>query len=146
MALGLLAPPIPFPHRPRPPSSPHTHTTRAVAFDVYELAFGKGVLAYSLRVFAMVMALLIFFALFLPTFLYFVVRAGGLLDFKGWAGLARHQWGSGGGGRSKGMMRRMGPLLREYYRTDFHPWQHDNSSHLKPLQPPSSKGTLRVNK
>ena len=107
-----------------------------MAFDVYQLAFGKGLWAYALRVFALFLALAIFLALLLPTHLYFIIRAGGLLDWRGWAGLAHHHWGS------KGMMRRMGPLLWQYFAWDFHPWQHDNSSLLKPLQPPSasSKG------
>ena len=107
-----------------------------MAFDVYELAFGRGAWAYGLRVFAMVIALGIFLALFLPCFLYFVIAAGGLFDARGWAGLWRHHWG--GSATQKGMMRRMGPLLREYFRFDFHPWQHNNSALLKPLQPPSA--------
>ncbi len=115
-----------------------------MAFDVYERAFGSGVWAYALRVFALAVAMIIFFALFIPTFIYFVVRAGGLLDFGGWAGLARHHWARGGpAGEGRGMMRRMRPLLREYFRRDFHPWQHDNSSLLKPLQPPSASGKVR---
>ena len=143
---------------------------KAVAFDVYTLAFGSGLGAWALRVFAMAMALLIFLALFIPTFLYLVIRAGGLCDCRGWRGLARHHWG---GGASKGMMRRMGPMikvrgggggalakplaacvscshthslpthlapfLQEYFRRDFHPWQHNNVQFLKPLLPPSSQ-------
>ena len=103
-----------------------------MAFDVYELAFGKGTLAYSLRVFAFVVAIFIFYLLFIPTFLYFVIRAGGLFDGKGWAGLFRHHWV----GKEKGIMRRMGPLIKEYFRTDFHPWQHNNAKLPKPLSPP----------
>ncbi len=143
---GELPTPLPPPrltaraHTHSPPPLPPLYFT-AVAFDVYERAFGKGLFAYALRVFALGVAMTIFFALFIPTFLYFVVRAGGLLDFGGWAGLARHHWGSGGpAGEGKGMMRRMGPLLRHYFRRDFHPWDHDNAVLLKPLQPPSASG------
>jgi predicted metal-dependent hydrolase len=112
-----------------------------VAFDVYERAFGKGLFAYALRLFALAMALIIFLTLFLPTFLYFVIGAGGLFDGRGWAGLWRHHWG--GTATQKGMMRRMGPLIKQYFARDFHPWQHDNSALLKPLQPPSASGKVR---
>ena len=106
---------------------------KAVAFDVYTRAFGVGVGAWALRVFALVMALVIFFAIFIPTFLYFVVRAGGLFDCGGWARMGRQHWGK------NGMMRRMGPLIAQFFRLDFHPWQHNNAGLLKQLKPPSKR-------
>jgi predicted metal-dependent hydrolase len=63
---------------------------KAVAFDVFEAAYGKGVGAYALRVFGFLVSQLLFFALFAPLFLYAVVRAGALLNGAGWLALFRH--------------------------------------------------------
>ena len=113
----------------------------AVAFDVYELAFGRGRGAYALRVFALILAILLFTALFVPTFVYFVARAGGLFDGRGWRALARHHWGSGGrAGEGVGILRRLGPEFRAYFGASFHPWDFGDAGLLRALQPPGRAG------
>ena len=109
---------------------------KAVAFDVYEAAYGRGVAAYTLRIAAYLIAMAIFFALFLPVFLYTCACAGCLLDGAGWRRLAHLQWAPPAPGA--GALRRIVPLLFHYLRPGFHPWQHENSGLLRkgPARPP----------
>ena len=101
---------------------------KAVAFDVYEAAYGRGVAAYALRAAAYLVAMAIFLALFLPAFLYMCLCAGCLFDLPSWGRLVHKQWAAPGPG--SGALRRILPLLADYLRPGFHPWQHENSDLL----------------
>ena len=100
-----------------------------MAFDVFEAAYGKGVGAWVLRIAGFVIAMAIFLALFIPTFIYMVWCAGGLFDLAGWRRLRTLQWAGGG----KGVLRRLGPVFAQFFRRGFHPWDHNNSYLLKQL-------------
>jgi predicted metal-dependent hydrolase len=97
-----------------------------VAYDVFEAAYGKGLGAYALRIFGFLVSQAIFAVLFAPLFLYAVVRAGALFDWRGWCGLIRHHWAGGG----KGLIRRVTGLYWSFFKFGFHPWQHDNTADL----------------
>ncbi len=98
-----------------------------MAYDVFEAAYGRGVGAYALRIFGFVVSQAIFLILFLPLFLYAVVRAGALFDLRGWRGLLRHHWA----GNGKGLIRRVTGLYWSFFKFNFHPWQHDNAEDLQ---------------
>jgi predicted metal-dependent hydrolase len=85
-----------------------------VAYDVFEAAYGKGLGAYALRIFGFLVSQAIFAVLFAPLFLYAVVRAGALFDWRGWCGLIRRVTG----------------LYWSFFKFGFHPWQHDNTADL----------------
>lgn len=99
---------------------------KAVAFDVFELAYGRGVGAYALRMVGFIIAQLIFAVLFVPLFLFAVCRSGALFDAAGWRALFAHHWA----GEGKGILRRMGAVYRAFFRMSFHPSDHDNHGDL----------------
>jgi len=93
---------------------------KAVAYDVYTRVYGRGVLAYLVRVLTMVVTtvmFLLFTAVLQQRFLWrdgetFNLRAlGGFLKFLYW---------------SPGPLLKILPDYLDYYRPSFHPWQHDN--------------------
>ena len=100
---------------------------KAVAYDVFSAVYGKGRAAWALRCVAFIMALAIFGALFLPAYLAMLAGAGCLFDVAGWRALLTLHWAAGG----KGVLRRILPLLLDFFRYDFHPWDHDNRALLK---------------
>ncbi|MDR3418869.1 MAG: metal-dependent hydrolase [Nevskia sp.] len=100
---------------------------KAVAFDVYQAAIGKGPAAYTLRVTTLVIATIILYSLLLPFHFELVRREGAALDLRGWGRLFRTLW------LKPGIMRKMVPLYFDYFRPGFHPWQHDNREFLAAL-------------
>jgi predicted metal-dependent hydrolase len=93
---------------------------KAVAFDVYQEVLGTGRAAYARRVIVMLLTTIDFW---LRVFGYHfaLVRADGAAwDVRGWWKLFRFLWISPGG------MRRLARPWLQYFRRDFHPWQHDN--------------------
>lgn len=103
-----------------------------------QAAFGSGYGAYVLRCVGFVLSNLILLVIVAPVFLYFVIRAGGLFDGAGWRAFARSHFGGPAfpGGPPVGRIRRIRPLWRDFFRRDFHPWDHDDSAYLKLLTPP----------
>lgn len=93
---------------------------KAVAFDVYEQMGGS----YALRV--RVMLLTTYF--FIAHQLWFQARLlradGKLWDLGMWARGMNTLWGR------KGWFRKLVPAYLDYYRRDFHPWQHDTRALL----------------
>ncbi|MFZ5723433.1 MAG: metal-dependent hydrolase [Pseudomonadota bacterium] len=89
---------------------------KAVAFDVYQQVSGD----YGMRVRAMAIATVMFTAHQFAFMLWFVTRDGKLTDLKGLAGLVKFLL------IEPGPMRKMLPDYLDYYKRDFHPWQHDN--------------------
>ena len=93
---------------------------KAVAFDVYETAMGRGLKAYALRTSSMVLTTAGFMALVL----YYqqqLLKAD--KQARGWQGL---------GGfvnfmfRSPALLPRLALPWLAYFRPGFHPWDHDN--------------------
>ena len=97
---------------------------KAVCFDAYEQVVGKDAAAYGLRVFAVVLANLIFWSLFLPFYTRMVSKSGGVLNLRGWLKVANLLVGK------PGIMRRMLPDWLDFFRPGFHPWMHDNRHFL----------------
>ncbi|MGH7822796.1 MAG: metal-dependent hydrolase, partial [Candidatus Binatia bacterium] len=94
---------------------------KAVAFDVYREAVGEDRGAYFRRVRVMLFVTITFwFQVFLCHFR--LVRAdGGVAEVGGWWRLFRFLW------LRPGAMRKIVRPWLQYFRRDFHPWQHDNS-------------------
>ncbi len=88
---------------------------RAVAFDVFERAVGDE----ELRIFAMKAVTGIFVTLVTVRTLIFMHAAGRLFDPRAHLQGLDLLWGR------DGLVRKVLPLYRDYYRPDFHPSQHD---------------------
>lgn len=97
---------------------------KAVCFDAYEQVVGKDAAAYGLRVFAFVLANLIFWSLFLPFYTRMVSKSGCVLNLRGWLKVANLLVGK------PGIMRGMLPDWLDFFRPGFHPWMHDNRHFL----------------
>lgn len=100
---------------------------KAVAYDVWESVMGKGVQAYALRSLGLAVATVVFWGLVTPTFLEVLRSQGRLTDIKGWRKFYRYTFGD------IGMLRRRLLPYLDYFKPDFHPWDHDNSEYLKQM-------------
>jgi uncharacterized protein len=100
---------------------------KAVAFDVWQTVMGKGPVAYAERTLGLVLATVIFWSLVTPFFLRAVQAEGRLTDLEGWRGWANHTFGR------IGFMRRLLRPWADYFRPNFHPWDHDNRHFLEQL-------------
>lgn len=94
---------------------------KAVAFDVYQELVGD----YRLRI--RVMAITTFFFMMHTTwFQARLLKADGkLYDVRMWLKGLDRMWGR------KGHFRKLIPSFLQYFRPDFHPWQHDNRAALE---------------
>lgn len=97
---------------------------KAVAYDVWEAVMGRGPRAYVERAGGQLLATLIFWALVTPTFLEVVREQGKLTDVAGWRKFARYAFGE------VGLIRKLVLPWADYFRPDFHPWDHDNRAYL----------------
>lgn len=98
---------------------------KAVAYDVYREAMkDKKIRGYLIRIFGMLGATVIFWALAYPFYIRNVYKDGGLLDLRGWWTSFKFQFIKPGG------LRKIIPLYFGYYRPGFHPWDHDNRHFL----------------
>lgn len=100
---------------------------KAVAFDVWETAMGKGPVAYAERSLGLVIATVAFWGLIIPTFLLILRDEGKLTDVKGWRQFYRYTFGDIGALRIQ-----LGNYI-DYFRPGFHPWDHDNREFLKQI-------------
>ena len=98
---------------------------KAVAYDVWEAAMGRGPRAYLERAGGQLLATAIFWALVTPTFLEVVREQGKLTDFAGWRKFMRYAFGE------VGLIRRLVLPWADYFRPNFHPWDHDNRALLE---------------
>lgn len=110
---------------------------KGVAYDVWEATQGKGVKAYTIRAFGLVLATAIFWGMVLPHYVGFVHREGKLTDLKGWQAFWRMAMGE------VGFLRRMARPWFDYFRPDFHPWDEDNSRFLEGIESFSAPYTRR---
>lgn len=93
---------------------------KAVSFDVYNKAVGRGAKAYLLRISAFVIANAIFWSLFYGFYYRMVKATGEHRSLRGWIQTFRYQWGN------PGALRRLVPSWLEFFRPGFHPWDQDN--------------------
>jgi uncharacterized protein len=93
---------------------------KAVAYDVYAEVTGGTRCAYWRRVRVMLLTTLTFWTLVFLYHLRLVRADGALWDLRGWGRLLRFLW------LRPGALRRLVRPWLDYFRPDFHPWQHDN--------------------
>jgi predicted metal-dependent hydrolase len=102
---------------------------KAVLFDVFHAARGRGLYTWAVRVAGLWIAVALL-AVVLPSAAYRILaRAGAAHDPRAWAGLLRFVFGRGGvlGGRWR--------AVAAYHRRDFHPWRYlDNRRVLSELR------------
>lgn len=100
---------------------------KAVAFDVWDTVKGRGLVAYGERSLGLVIATVLFWGLVIPTFLIMLKDEKKLTDLKGWRKFYRYTFGDIGALRIQ---------LRnyiDYFRPNFHPWDHDNRRCLEQI-------------
>jgi predicted metal-dependent hydrolase len=98
---------------------------KAVAFDVYRAVVGEGTRAWVQRSIVMLLVTVDFWLRVFRYHFRLVYADGAAGDVRGWWRLFRWLWLSPGG------MRQLVRPWLSYFRRDFHPWQHDNSSHVE---------------
>ncbi|MFZ5757670.1 MAG: metal-dependent hydrolase [Pseudomonadota bacterium] len=93
---------------------------KAVAFDVYTQVYGRGVLAYLVRILTMIVTTLFFF-LFVTSFQQrFLWRDRQTFNLRAALGFLKFIF------VKPGPLTRMIPDYLDYFSPSFHPWQHDN--------------------
>ena len=98
---------------------------KAVAFDVYEAVFGKGVKAYALRSSALVMAMVLIFAA-QSSFVIRLLKNDGKLNLQELGMVYKYAYSP-----SKGIIAGMGKEMLAYFRPNFHPNDLDTHSLLE---------------
>ena len=101
---------------------------KGVAYDVWEATQGRGVQAYVVRAFGLVLATAIFWGMVIPHYLNFVRQEGKLTDVQGWKSFWDMAFGK------VGFLRKMARPWFSYFRPDFHPWDEDNSHYLQGIE------------
>lgn len=97
---------------------------KAVAFDVFITAFGRGFKSWLLRASGLVLATVIFFSLFYPFYVINMYKTGKLFSLKDWWMSFKFQWLKPGG------LRRVIIPWLDWFKPGFHPWDHDNREFL----------------
>jgi predicted metal-dependent hydrolase len=102
---------------------------KAVLFDAFHAARGRGLCTYAVRIAGLWIAVLLS-ALALPSVSYRILAsAGAARDLATWRGLVRFVLGRGG------MLRGRWRAIAAYHRPDFHPWRYlDNRRLLSELR------------
>jgi predicted metal-dependent hydrolase len=97
---------------------------KAVLFDVFHAARGRGFYTYSVRMAGLWIAIVLL-ALALPTVCYRILAsAGAAHDLHAWRGLTRFVFGRGG------MLRGRWRAVAAYHRRNFHPWRYLDNRRL----------------
>jgi uncharacterized protein len=109
---------------------------KAVAFDVWDKVMGRGTSAYLERSAGMVLATVIFWSIMIPAYLAVIRREGKLTDVKGWRFLVQNI------ATKVPFFPRLLKPWADYFRRDFHPWDHDNRHFLDQID--STLGELRA--
>lgn len=89
---------------------------KAVAFDVFRATVDDEWVRRS----QMVINTITFLTIASYHFVQLMRHSGRMGDLKMWAGGVNFLWGK------PGIIRQLVPSYLQYYRRDFHPWQHDN--------------------
>ncbi len=98
---------------------------KAVAYDVWEAVMGRGTGAYVERSAGMVAATVIFWSIMIPAYVAVIRREGKLTDLKGWRFLVQNI------ATTVPFFPRLLKPYMDYFRRDFHPWDHDNRHFLE---------------
>ncbi|MGJ8668313.1 MAG: metal-dependent hydrolase [Oceanococcus sp.] len=101
---------------------------KSVAFDVWEKVYGKGARAYAERVTGQLIATPILLAVTSYYFLRMLKLEGELSNRKGWRSFFRLTYGE------VGYARKLVKPWADYFKFNFHPWDHDNRQYLKLLE------------
>jgi len=97
---------------------------KSVAFDVYEKLYGNGVSAYLTRAIVMVLALIFIVAAKFGFWATLMYRDGQLFNLSSWRKGLSMAWGR------HGFFTEIIPDTWDYFRPDFHPWQHNTHALL----------------
>ncbi len=100
---------------------------KSVAFDVWESVMGRGPRAYIERTGALLSATAIFWYKIFPTYVRILRDEGKLSDLKGWKLWFDFTLGK------VGFVRKLAGPWADYFRPNFHPWDHDNRHFLKDI-------------
>ncbi|MCD6061470.1 MAG: hypothetical protein K0S16_1781, partial [Moraxellaceae bacterium] len=100
---------------------------KAVAFDTWEAVMGTGPRAYGKRALGMTLATIIFWSIMVPAFIAALRAEKKLTDVKGWQQFYRFTFGE------VGLLRMQLRDYFDYFRPDFHPWDHDNREYLQQI-------------
>lgn len=98
---------------------------KAVAYDTWVTVMGTGPRAYALRATGMTLATVVFWGIMIPAFIAALRVEGKLTDVPAWRKFWRFTMGD------VGLLRIQLRDYIDYYRPDFHPWDHDNREYLK---------------
>lgn len=101
---------------------------KAVAYDVWNTAMGQGLYAYLLRSFGLVAATIVFWGFVLPVFTKIVMDEKKLTDLSAWRKAYRYTFGEVGA-----LRKQLGNYI-DYFRPNYHPWDHDNRAQMLALQ------------
>ncbi len=101
---------------------------KAVAYDVWETVRGKGPLAYIERSGGLLVATPILLAVVSYYYLRMLHAQGQLTRPRGWRSFLRTTVGE------VGYVRKLVKPWADYFKFDFHPWDHDNRQYLKLLE------------
>ncbi|MGB1088738.1 MAG: metal-dependent hydrolase, partial [Alphaproteobacteria bacterium] len=93
---------------------------KAVAFDVYKTVMPKTLGTYLQRVSLFALSIPAMHARFLYNWTVMMRKSGHGLGLKNWGRLAKFLFGR------KGLYAKTVPLMLDYFRPSFHPWDHDN--------------------
>jgi len=102
---------------------------KGVAYDLWQATQDDNAVTYGNRIFAYVVAMGIFWPLVAAYYVDNLRQEKALTDVRGWARLGRFLFN-----RKTGMMSTLIGDALDYFRRDFHPWDHDNSHLLKELE------------
>lgn len=101
---------------------------KAVAFDVWNSVKGHGPRAYIERSAGLIIATIIFWSLVIPVFLVIVKDEKKLTDLASWKKMFRYTFGE------IGVLRKQLRNYADYFRPNFHPWDHDNRQYMEQMR------------
>ncbi len=97
---------------------------KAVAFDVLKQVSDSE----WIRISQMALASTLFLTFSTLDFILLMRQSGHMRDWKMWLNGVDYFWGR------KGVFRKMVPAYLQYYRKDFHPWNHDSRALVKRIK------------
>lgn len=93
---------------------------KAVAYDVYINAYGYGIVSWMDRMKSLFLTSVLLWTMAWFSFLLMVVSEGSLFDVQEWGKLLWNHWGY------PGQLRLCILPFFDFFKPNFHPWQHDN--------------------
>ncbi|SFF50501.1 hypothetical protein SAMN04488120_10621 [Fontimonas thermophila] len=99
---------------------------KAVAFDVYDSVFGRGVRAYVVRAIGLLGASLVFWPLVFAFHLRLIAADRKTPRLRGWGRMLAFLYGP-----RRGLFPKLLRPWLDYFRPSFHPWDHDNRALLR---------------